>query len=253
MYGITVMIFMRNRIGTYDAFENLNNKEKRHKSIFKLKQLYIHTVENNNDKEEIKDLKEHQNKFEKLIVSMEDNENSKKLFEFGMIYSLSEAILLLNKYNEEKDKLLSIVEKNEYAFSMITYLNEKNTVDLEELIEKFSKEEDDEDFLDVLEQLLELNVISNHKIGDYIYISLTPKGQLFIKNYNYLGNIKEKSNDTPSISENDFIKILEVISNELSNRNPNFFKVFESINNIGVKFRNNRVIAMCIKEILEKS
>lgn len=52
---------------------------------------------------------------------------------------------------------------------------------------------------------------------------------------------------------NDFIKILEVISNELSNRNPNFFKVLESINNIGVKFRNNRVIAMCIKEILEKS
>lgn len=247
------MIFMRNRTGTYDAFENLNNKEKRHKSIFKLKQLYIHTVENNNDKEEIKDLKEHQNKFEKLIVSMEDNENSKKLFEFGMMYSLSEAILLLNKYNEEKDKLLSIVEQNEYAFSMITYLNEKNTVDLEELIEKFSKEEDDEDFLDVLEQLLGLNVISNHKIGDYIYISLTPKGQLFIKNYNYLGNIKEKSNDTPSISENDFIKILEVISNELSNRNPNFFKVLESINNIGVKFRNNRVIAMCIKEILEKS
>ena len=48
---------MRNRIGTYDAFENLNNKENRHKSIFKLKQLYIHTVENNNDKEEIKDLK----------------------------------------------------------------------------------------------------------------------------------------------------------------------------------------------------
>ena len=158
-------------------------------------------------------------------------------------------ILSLNEHNDEKNKLLSIVEKKEYVLSMLTYLNERHTVDLEELIEKFSGDEDEEDFLDIVEQFVKLNVISTHEIGDYIYTSLTPKGQLFIKNYSCLGDIKEKSNDIPIISENDFIRILEILSNELSNSNPSAFNVLESIDNIGVKFRNNRYVAMYIKRI----
>lgn len=249
VYEVTVMIFMKNSIDTYYAFEILNNREKRQESIWKLKQMYMHTINNNSDKEEIDNLKKIQNKFVKVKVSMDDDADKKKLFDFGVMYSLGEAILSLNEHNDEKNKLLSIVEKKEYVLSMLTYLNERHTVDLEELIEKFSGDEDEEDFLDIVEQFVKLNVISTHEIGDYIYTSLTPKGQLFIKNYSCLGDIKEKSNDIPIISENDFIRILEILSNELSNSNPSAFNVLESIDNIGVKFRNNRRVAMYIKRI----
>lgn len=165
-----------------DIYKIINEKDKRFKSINSLKKIFVGVVNDDSSESEINELIEIKNQYEKMYYVLElDKENVKKAFDYGMMCTLVDAILFVNDYRNTQLKLQKLVNENEFVIPLLSLLNERNTVDIDVIIQEFSQNNDTDQLLEVIEQLKSLNVLSKQSLLDDSFLSITSEGKSFLE------------------------------------------------------------------------